>query len=189
MVYVDARMRGAVWRKHRLLVDSEGVSWGRTTTPYAAITAIAYWSTKSALTRGCEIRLDAGRKRTYIRFRARDAERFVVYERTVAALHEHVWRRIIAEMLAAVGAGEEVEVAGLRLSQRGLGVRKKQIPWAAVVAVRPHANPSATNGDLIVYASDERRGVKAVAAIFFSNPNGPLLPSLIRMCGQLYAAA
>jgi len=189
-VYVDARLRGIAWRKQRLVVDSEHVSWGGKSVLFDQVTALAYWATGTALARGCEIELCAGMKRTHIAFRARDEVKYDVFKRTIAALQTHVERRLVGELLAAVAAGEQVEAASLRLSRAGLGVGRSQVPWAAIVAVQPPAwrNPKVLTGDLLVYARGERGDVKPFAHIFFSQPNGVLLPALIQACAAQYSA-
>jgi hypothetical protein len=44
-------------------------------------------------------------------------------------------------------------------------------------------------GDLMIFTSDGRGGAKPFADVFFDQPNGVLLPTLIRACVTRYSTA
>jgi hypothetical protein len=199
--YVDAHLGALGRRWRRLVVDDEGLSWGKKSIRFADVTALSYWQTtttpevivplRALATVMCQIDLYTGKKRTSIAFRARSENEHAVFERTVAILDDRVAWRLVDEILAAIEAGQTVKVARFRLSREGLRHRRRAVPWESVIAVRPplRPNPDVPMGGLIIYGHDGKGGAEPLWDIFIRDPNSFLMPMLVDTCVERYARA
>ena len=197
-VYVDALLGALGRRSRRLVVDDEGLSWGKKSIRFADVTALSYWQSQTTpqvvalIGRHapvmCQIDLFTGKKRTSIAFRARTDAEHAAFERTVAVLGARVVTRLVDEALAEIDAGRTVEVGRFRLSKSGIGNRRKHVPWESIVAVRPtpqqHTN---VLGGLIIYGHDGKGTAFPLWDIFIRDPSSILMPVLVETCTARYA--
>lgn len=197
-VYVDAYLGALGRRSRRLVVDDEGLSWGKKSIRFADVTALSHWQLRTTVQVGvpirlatvmCQIDLYAGKKRTSIAFRARTEEEHAAYERTVAVLDALVARRLVDETLAAIDAGRTVEVGKFRLSKSGIAQRRTHVPWDSIVAVRPSRpqHSKVPMGGLIIYGHDGKGTAIPLWDIFIQDPSSLLMPVLVETCAARYS--
>jgi hypothetical protein len=138
--YVDVRLPGMLFRQRRLVVNDEGLTWGRKAVRFDRVTALACHCIERRVvgrtaTRGCEIWLYSGKKRVHIAFRAGSEPALGAYDTTREALRTHVETRLVGELLAAIEAGDVVKVQSLQLSREGLTLGRSLVPWPDVVGL------------------------------------------------------
>lgn len=196
---MDAHLGALGRRSRRLVVDDEGLSWGKKSIRFADVTALSHWQLRTTpqvvvpigrlATVMCQIDLYSGKKRTSVAFQARTDDEHAAFERTVAVLDARVATRLVDEILAAIDAGRTVEVGRFRLSKNGIGHRRTHVPWDSILAVRPtpqqHANLPI--GGLIIYGHDGKGAAKPLWDIFIQDPNSFLMPLLVETCTARYA--
>jgi hypothetical protein len=182
-VYVDAEL-SVGWRGKRLLVTDRDVSWGDRRLAHTDLVGIAYW-VMAALgpNRTYELRLWAtGQGPMMVRFIGRDAATRATYDATVAALLQHVGRRLMNDAINRVEAGETVEFGDWTLDRHSAAHGRKRVAWTTPIEFVP--SRQFFGGWWVRSVVGGRR--KEVGMILRDVANGPLLRRVFDACIARY---
>ena len=192
---VDLDVNTGLLAKKRLLLDEEVLRWGDERVLLTAVQAVAYCVTRTvngvpsgtnysffvwSQGRQTKIVLGTGLARTKA---AREAygEAFAVLAGTFARLVEPRLRQALSERVAR---GETVEIAGVRISARGID---KHVPLRGTRSVTwdRFAGAGFHQGTVAVHAlKDGGRDSKAAFTVAMIEPNAVLLPDLLQHCAE-----
>ncbi len=188
---VDLEVSSGVFGKKPLRLDDETLQWGDDRVALADVEAVAYCVTRTTYNgvpsgtnysffvwshgRQTKVVLSTALVRSKA---ARDAyaEAFTTLANTFARLVEPRLRQALAERVAR---GETVEVAGTRLSSRGIEKNvplrgTKSVTWDRLAGAGFHQGMVVVHG-----ARDGARQSKAAFTVAMTEPNAVLLPDLI----------
>lgn len=194
--HVDLDVNSGVFGKKRLRLDDETLQWGDDRVALAGVEAVAYCVTRTSYNgvpsgtnysffvwsqgRQTKIVLSTALARSKAGREAL-AEAFTTLANTFARLVEPRLRQGLAERVAR---GEVVEVAGARLSSRGLEKnvplrRTKLVPWGRFAGAGFH------QGTVVVHALRDGGGQsKAAFTVAMTEPNAVLLPDLLHQLAK-----
>lgn len=193
---VDLEVNAGVFAKKRLLLDEEVLCWADERVPLAAVEAMAYCVTRTSIngvppgtnysffvwSQGRQTKVVLGTALARSKA-ARDAyaEAFTALADTFARLVEPRLRRALAERVAR---GETVDIAGVRISARGV---EKNVPLRGTrsVAWDRFAGAGFHQGTVAVHAiRDGGRDAKAAFTVAMTEANAVLLPELLQQCAE-----
>ena len=196
--HVDLEVNSGIFGKKILRLDDEMLQWGDDRVALAGVEAVAYCVTRTSMNgvpsgtnysffvwshgRRTKIVLGTALARSKAG-REAYAEAFATLADSFARLVEPRLRQALAERVAR---GETVDVAGARLSSRGIEKNvplrgTRLLPWDRFAGAGFH------QGMVVVHASRHgTRQSKAAFTVPMTEPNSVLLPELLR---DLAAAA
>ncbi|MCA0296185.1 MAG: DUF2510 domain-containing protein [Actinobacteria bacterium] len=173
-VLLDTQVRTGFTHR-RLFVDEQAIWDGSDAHPFDGVTAISFSSTRVSAAGASnmlyKVHLWRGKKRETITFEGGGTEERAAYEALTKAVLDRVGKPILADLVAAVDRGEEVELAGWTLSLAGARQGKKSFPWSADVRFQPDQQGFFTVFATVPGQKEERIGLHGA-----DSPNGALVP-------------
>ena len=193
---VDLEVNAGLFAKKRLLLDDEVLQWGDEQVPLSAVEAVAYCVTRTSVngvpsgtnysflvwSQGRQTKIVLGTALARSKAgREAYAEAFTTLANAFARLVEPRLRGALAERVAR---GETVDIAGVRISSRGIEKNvplrgTRSVPWDRFAGAGFH------QGMVAVHAvQDGRRQSKASFTVAMTEPNAVLLPDLLQQCAE-----
>ncbi|WP_433229969.1 DUF2510 domain-containing protein [Actinomadura formosensis] len=183
---LDVRVRGL-----HLYADDRGVAYGSASLTWARVEWVAYWAAErpagSGRVPGTQWIFQAGRfpfrggPRVEVVIEAdalpaRDAEPERIWGRLIQLCQEHAERRLVAELVRRVRAGESIDVAqGLTVHPGGVRGSRVSLSWSSL------SGATVDRGRVWIQQTGSNSPSLYVPQ---QNPNAVLIPALLAQLGR-----